>query len=241
MRKIVFQVFNQTFGKFIRLIQRSLIPDSTIDSLITVVTKNSIQKSAQFAQTEFTSAVIFADRKNLWLHCIENSNLLSSNQESLVLEFGVWKGESINFLARAIPQCKVFGFDSFQGLEENWYGYTLAKNAFNMNGKLPKVRKNVELIPGWYENTLCNFVKMHSNLPISLLHLDSDTYSPTKYVLTTLKNQLSRGSIIVFDEFFGYPNWELHEYKAWTEFVDENSVNFKYLGYTNMQVAVEIL
>jgi hypothetical protein len=240
-RNFLYFVFDNSFGKLIRMFQRSLMPKVEIKSVVTIVNQNAILRSANFAEHNFQYAIIFNNRKQLWKHCLDTSPLIGKTKSALILEFGVWKGESINFFAEAIPYSKIYGFDSFQGLEENWNGYSLSKGTFNLDEKLPKVRENVELIPGWYIETLPAFLRNHSGAPIGLLHLDSDTYTPTKFVLNSLKDSISKGTIIVFDEFFGYPNWESHEFLAWSEFVEENKVDFRYLGYTNMQVAIEIL
>jgi hypothetical protein len=46
----------------------------------------------------------------------------------------------------------------------------------------------------------------------------------------------------VFDEYFNFPGWRNHEYRAWTEFVARTGTEFDYLGYTadNEQVVVRI-
>ena len=53
---------------------------------------------------------------------------------------------------------KVYGFDSFEGLPEKWRN-GFEKGTFNRNGNLPKVNNNVELIKGWFDDTLPNFIK----------------------------------------------------------------------------------
>lgn len=47
--------------------------------------------------------------------------------------------------------------------------------------------------------------------------MDLDLYSPTKYCLERLKPLKQSGSIILFDEFHGYPGYEFHEYRAFME------------------------
>jgi len=71
--------------------------------------------------------------------------------------------------------------------------------------------------------------------------MDADTFKPTSYVLSSLSNNLVKGTIIIFDEYFGYPNFRLHEFKAWQELVDSSGIEFSYIGYTGYQVAIEIL
>jgi hypothetical protein len=48
-----------------------------------------------------------------------------------------------------------------------------------------------------------------------------------------------RETIIVFDEFFNYPGWRDHEFKAFNEFLiaNEGQLNAQYLGLGG-QVAV---
>ena len=117
----------------------------------------------------------------------------------------------------------------------------MQKGHFSTKGQLPKVENNVTLIKGWFEETLPNFVKSLAHEQILILHMDADTYKPSKYVLNSLVKNLDTGSIIIFDEYFGYPGWQLHEFKAYQEFVTKFSIKYKYIAYTNMQVAIEIL
>jgi len=47
--------------------------------------------------------------------------------------------------------------------------------------------------------------------------------------------------VLQFDEYFNYPGWEHHEYKAFQELVEERKLGYKYLGYTaSWAVAVKI-
>lgn len=61
-------------------------------------------------------------------------------------------------------------------------------------------------------------------------------------MLDRLERRLVAGTVIVFDEFFNFPGWQEHEYRAWTEFVDRTGVRFEYLSYTanHEQVVVRI-
>lgn len=71
--------------------------------------------------------------------------------------------------------------------------------------------------------------------------MDADTYKPTSYVLSSLAQNLRKGTIVIFDQYYGYPNFRLHEFKAWQEFVHAQQIKYEYIGYTERQVAVEIL
>ena len=156
------------------------------------------------------------------------------------LEFGVYKGETINFIARHINGAKVHGFDSFQGLPEHW-GERFSAGAFDLKGHLPPVRDNVSLHAGWFDETLPEFAETHPQT-IAFMHIDCALYSSTKCVFEALGDRLKAGSVVVFDEYFNYPGWQQGEYKAFREFLEAKSVSFKYFGYnpTGEQVAIVI-
>ena len=164
------------------------------------------------------------------------------DKSGLHLEFGVYKGDSINHFAEASPDAIWYGFDSFEGLPEAW---TLGAKAgaFSVGGILPPVRGNVRLTKGFFENTLPAFVAQHAGKTISLLHIDCDLYSSTVTILRNVAGMLVPGTIIIFDELINYHGWEDGEFKAFMEFVAERKLAFEYLAYnrTGGQVAVRIL
>jgi len=90
-----------------------------------------------------------------------------------------------------------------------------------------------------FEDTLPEFIKHHKE-PVSFLHIDSDIYSAARTVLFTLHEQIVSGTIIQFDEYFNYPGWKQHEYKAFQEFVAEFDLNYSYLGYNDNAFAVTV-
>ena len=147
--------------------------------------------------------------------------------DTLWLEFGVATGKSINYISRFTTD-KVYGFDSFEGLPEKWRdGYD--KGAFNQNGNFPKVNSNVELIKGWFNETLVDFIQTH-NKKVSFIHVDADLYSSTKYIFDVLKEYIDTDCIIIFDELVNYPGFEDGELKAFYEFITENKVEYTWIG-----------
>jgi hypothetical protein len=151
-------------------------------------------------------------------------------------EFGVLEGESINYLARKLPE--IYGFDSFEGLKEDWKGI-FAKGHFDLKGKMPKVAKNVHLIKGWFHETVPEFLKQHPE-PFAFAHIDSDTFEAAEIVLNLIGPQFVPGTVLVFDEFFGYRRWELGEFKAWNDYVERTGTEFEYLALTSQRVAIQI-
>ena len=63
-----------------------------------------------------------------------------------------------------------------------------------------------------------------------MLHVDCDLYSGTKTILKETGHLIRPGTIVLFDEYFNYPSWRQHEYKAWQEFVAENGVKYTYIA-----------
>jgi hypothetical protein len=131
------------------------------------------------------------------------------------------------------------GFDSFEGLPEAWGGFSLGAAAFNVKGKLPKVPGNVRLYPGWFENSLPPWLTENPG-PVAFMHVDCDLYSSTKTIFNLLGDRLQPGTIILFDEYFNYPNWRKHEFKAFQELVAARGIEYEYLGYARQQVTVRI-
>jgi hypothetical protein len=159
----------------------------------------------------------------------------------MALEFGVASGTTLRIVAEAFTEREgtVAGFDVFSGLPETWRtGFPVGEFAQESIPEVP----GAQLIPGLFEDTLPSFLNDESG-PVAFLHLDADLYSSTKTVLDLLGDRLVPGSIVVFDEFFNYPGWQQHEYRAWTEFVTRTGISFEYLGYTvdNEQVVVKIV
>lgn len=60
-------------------------------------------------------------------------------------------------------------------------------------------------------------------------------------VLNAALPYLQEGTIIVFDEFFNYPNWRKHEFKAFSEFIEKTKIGFKYISIGHTQVGLKII
>jgi methyltransferase family protein len=195
-----------------------------------------VQSSAAFEREHLTKAAHFKSRPQLYRHA-----LAQAGDDGLFLEFGVYKGDSINRLAELKPAVRWYGFDSFVGLPEAWTPGARA-GAFSIAGRLPPVRNNVTLIKGFFEQTMAPFAAQHPNEKVAFLHIDCDLYSATRTVFEHLGDRLQPGCIIVFDEFINYAGWQDAEYKAFMEFIGAKGRRFEYIGYvrTGGQVAVRL-
>jgi len=153
------------------------------------------------------------------------------------LEFGVFKGGTIRFIANQVgPSRLVHGFDSFEGLNEAWSG---DPSRFDAHGRLPRVPSNVRLHKGYFSDTLPHWAESNPG-PIGFLHIDSDLYQSAKCVFEHLSDRIVPGTVIVFDEYFNYPNWQEHEFRAFQELVEQCQIRYEYLGYARFQVALKI-
>lgn len=159
-----------------------------------------------------------------------------------VLEFGVATGRTLNQFAFWLRDSLVHGFDGFVGLPEDWT--SRMRKGFFARRSLPSVRSNCKLWVGWFDKTLPNFtLEVQQDAPIALLHVDCDLYSSTVTILESLKSNIVRGTVIIFDEYINYPGWQKDEFKAWQEHCKKYKVKYEYIGYVSkhQKVAVRVL
>ena len=103
---------------------------------------------------------------------------------------------------------------------------------------MPEVARNVRLTKGWVQDTLPNFLAQNADQKIAFVHMDMDTYTPSRFALETLKPHLAKNAVILFDEFYGYPNWRNNEYKALLETFQEDE--FEYIAFASAQAAIRV-
>ena len=208
------------------------LPGSLDITLYNLARRKAMESSLEYADAKMSTALMFKSRILLWDYALNKICLTG-----ICAEFGVWKGESINYFARKLST--IYGFDSFEGLREDWKGSYLPKGTFDLQGKLPKVAKNVHLIKGWFDVTVPGFLA-HCPEPFAFVHIDCDTFEATEVVLSLIGPHLVPGTILVFDEFFGHRGWELGEFKAWNEYVHRTGTEYESLGFSLHEVVLQI-
>ncbi len=208
--------------------------DSEAHDIQRLLQRRALEQTADFVEAEMPMVPPYPNRFALF-----DDTIKTAPSEGLWCEFGVFKGESLNYIADRIGDKPLYGFDSFEGLPEDWRP-EVKSGHFKVSG-LPAVRPNVKLIRGWFNETVPPFLREHLE-PAAYLHIDSDLYSSAKTVLDLFADRICPGTVIVFDEYFNYPGWKLGEYKAFQEFIEAHSVEFRYTGYSSKdeQVAVVI-
>jgi hypothetical protein len=196
--------------------------------------QRALDETVEYITSDMSEALIRKDAFDVLTFASKRVTL-----DGLFLEFGVRSGGTINHIARRHPRQTVHGFDSFEGLPEPWSGYTLDAGAFSGEGR-PTVADNVELHVGWFDDTLSAFLESHDG-DVAFVHIDSDIYASAKTILDNLAPRVRPGTIIVFNEYFNYPNWKQHEFRAFQEFCTANRVEYRYLCWAMYEVAVEIV
>jgi len=190
-----------------------------------------------------SSARYFLQHMLLAENLVEREALLRfamghGSNEGLVMECGVYAGASLRVIAGCTPGL-VYGFDSFQGLPEDWTR-SQRKGRFDLEGRIPRIDEpNVRLVPGWFQDTLPAFLSEHSG-PVRFLHVDCDLYSSAATVFTHVGPRIVSGTVIVFDEYFNYPGWELHEFRAFQEFVKSAGLKYSYIGFASSYPSVAV-
>jgi hypothetical protein len=233
--------FKDSFSKFTTkatwYVYRRLQDNIRRNRPFDVLWANAAAQSAEFIEENFDDAVVFEHRMDFWRHI-----MTKIPAEGELIEVGVFQGVSVNFIGDTLLKKGdtrlVHGFDSFEGLEEDWSGEALGKDFFNQKGRLPPVRSNVRLHKGWVQDTLGPFYAEHSQPKIALIHIDTDTYTPARHILEISAPLLTPGTIIVFDELIGYPNWRAHEYKALQETLARK--RYRFIAFTSRQAAIRI-
>ncbi len=196
---------------------------------------NYLSVGRWFHDRKLTVPFRCADREPLYNH------LATLVREPVTyLEFGVFKGATLRHWSGLLkhPNSVLHGFDSFEGLPETW-GHYVGKETLNVGGVMPRFDDpRVRLFKGWFSETLPPYLRELAPPANLVLHLDSDIYSSTIFVLRGLKPFLRPGTILIFDEFFDRE----HELKAFSEFLQEFPLTFECVAATQTltQVAFRI-
>ena len=207
-------------------------------NILDLMWQEAAKESVKYICEKGSNAGMFRYRDGLFKFAFEEYVKNNDYKNKLFLEFGVFEGQSINFCSSLMPEIEFYGFDSFEGLPETsgiW-----AKGNFDVKGNLPKVNKNVSLIKGYFDETLPKFLEEHKE-KAAFIHIDCDLYSSTKTVFDNIYDRIVPNTVIQFDEYYNYPGWRNHEFKAFQEFCKKYSVKYEYIGISSAyQVAVVI-
>jgi O-methyltransferase len=169
---------------------------------------------------------VFKDVYDTRYQLFEAVSARVANERVLYLEFGVWKGETTRFWSQRLkhPQTCLHGFDSFEGLPEDWTLYA-AKGTFSTHGVEPKIDDDrVTFFKGWFSDSLPSYQPPeHERLVVVM---DADLYSSDAFVLGQIEHLIKPGSLIYFDDL----EEVLHDARAFHEFMQHTGKRFAPVG-----------
>lgn len=181
-----------------------------------------------------------------------------------IVECGVFKGSGI-FTWLKLKEVlapnsfkKVMGFDFFDtdglmaelsGIDKERMNHLFESRNVHMDSAYKDILENMildagfgqgdfELIQGDVCKTTYDVVSRRPGFKISLLYLDLDLEKPTYESLSALWPRLSRGGIVVFDEY-GYHQWS--EALGVDKFIEENNLQVKVLNFNAPTAYIEKL
>jgi hypothetical protein len=174
----------------------------------------------------------------------------TSSVRGEIVEFGIFKGNSffrwIKFrdLLEQTSSRKIIGFDIFGDfpkanfeedkdklaafIKETNGGKSISFEEINELLVKQGLNKNVDIIKGDILITLNDYLDKNPHLKISLLHIDVDLYEPTRHILEKLYEKVTKGGIIIFDDYGAFAGTN----KAVDDFF-QNNAEIKKLPFSN--------
>lgn len=165
--------------------------------------------------------------------------------KELLLDLGVWIGWSTRLISDASGRA-VYGFDTFEGLVEDWQleDQVVKKGTFAISDPVAQLfirdtgvsfedglpaalGRRVQFVKGSTYDTLAPFLSERPDAPIRLFHMDLDTYESCLHALETCKDHFIEGSILIFDEYL-VTNGEI---KAFYEFQSRYGLQWRYRAW----------
>lgn len=186
-----------------------------------------VYENKKIEYNDFLSKWNYSKRYGMYKWVIEKEGLSGPIN---YLEFGVASGKSFDwFIAHnADSDSRFYGFDTFDGLPEDWGPFK--KGAFSNNNEMPLIKDlRGKFLKGLFQQTVPAFLTELDNSRRNILMMDADLWSATLYVLTSLAPFLKKGDIIFFDEFV-VPT---HEFKAFLDFTQSYYLNLQLIAAAN--------
>ena len=160
------------------------------------------------------------------------------------LEFGVSEGNTFiaayhfaKAMGKNLEKMRFVGFDSFEGLPEikgidkkGFEHFREGSYSFDYASLVKRLKSSgvrgdkIKIIKGWYSDTLNKKTLEEESLKkAAIIYVDCDLYESTLLVLDFVKSLIQEGTIIAFDEFYGFrgdPN--RGEQKAFSNWLKKN-------------------
>ena len=188
------------------------------------------REAVEYIIAHMNEAMVLPDRLDLLKFALGRAPA-----EGLVLEFGVEKGASLRHLAgltaRQGPHAKCMGSTVSRGCRGIGAGPRRALARFRCAAGCRKCRPMPSCMSAGSTRP-CRFFWRKMRSACALVHVDCDIYISTVTIFEQLRGRIVPGTVIVFDEYFNYPGWRAHEYKAFQEFIATSGLGYRYLGFS---------
>jgi hypothetical protein len=168
-------------------------------------------EQGQWLKSMSTTIPNLADRFALFHEALRRVQ----GRKPIYIEFGVYRGRTLRWWSQhlTLPTARFVGFDSFEGLPENWQCYA-PRGWFNAGGPPKFNDPRVSLVVGWFDQTLPSWEPPdHDQL---IVNIDCDLYTSTTCVLTWLERYLRSGTLVYFDDLLDR-NDELRALREWID------------------------
>jgi len=179
---------------------------------------------------------------------------MALNVPGEIVEGGVFKGAGLMYWAKLVEifaagsRKRVIGFDVFAPFRQvplqaeekdvasrhDKIAEGISKADIAAIVEEARLAHRVELVEGDISQTAAAYVAQHYGFRISLLHLDLDTYAGTKAALIAFWPVVSRGGVVVLDEY-GIPG--MGESQAVDEFFADKEVRPMVVPYAETPTA----
>ncbi len=201
-------------GNLLRACTRSLVSRGAIEDLPGWIgSLHSIKVPANVEPNPEQSPAGSANIRIIF-QLLESTLGLAGN----VAECGVWQGSTLLptalFLRRRAPRKRLFGFDSFQGLNETvardvWMGggdderkqvggfSNTSYEAVSQRVREFGLADTAALVPGYFQDTLTGY----ANETFCFVHLDCVIYESYRTCLEFFYPRLVPGGVILLDEY----------------------------------------
>lgn len=180
--------------------------------------------------------LVFSNKYKLW----EKLATIVDDRDLFVCELGVFEGEGMRWWLKRKSDLSYVGFDTFEGLPDPWVRngeVYLKRNHFSTQSKLPKGSSDARVT--LYKGNVFNY---ESELQIELTKsgarkrifiFDFDLLEPTKFALNLIKESITEGDILFFDEGFD-SSGELQL----LENLLKEAGRWELIGWTNLACAI---
>ena len=173
---------------------------------------------------------------------------LTSEIPGAIVECGVFKGSSLSRFAMfrelfGNPYSKkIIAFDIFGKFPTTQFSQdkkfrnkfieeagdeSISKQQMFQVLKHKGIEKHIELVEGDITRTVPKYLEEHPELRISILNLDTDIYEPAVTILEQLYPRISKGGILILDDYGTFPG----ETKAIEDYFKQKNIEIKKFSF----------